>query len=125
MSQRTFIEINHDLFRAVKDRPHQFVALLEATVLHRHDVSAAETLRLDFGVRRLDQHHHSDAVTIFVNGHVVWEEGLTRDRQVAGNSLIDKLRKLAFTADRWLCGIKLTREDRDRMVAALEKDGHK
>jgi hypothetical protein len=63
MSNRSLVEINHDLSYAIERDPHGFTEAL-VRYLRSGSKEQIETLRLDYGVTVFGMRHHSEDYSI-------------------------------------------------------------
>jgi hypothetical protein len=73
MSQRTFIEINHDHLSKIIDDPQQFVAVLYDSIRAKRQRNVFDMSSF-WGVRLIGERHHSTPYKLEIGGEIVAEE---------------------------------------------------
>lgn len=82
MSIRTIVEINHDFLNEV-DRDPEAAGRAVWNLLTGHESGPGEIAGFKarhFGIRKLGQRHHTDAMRLTLGGHVAHDEPEGRKR---------------------------------------------
>jgi hypothetical protein len=73
MSQRTFIEINHDRLYKISEDPKLFGKQLWTTLSSTHQ-GFRESFEQQYGIKIIGERHHSEPYALKVGGEIVAEE---------------------------------------------------